>query len=174
MRSFQARSGRTGGSDGTSELSKRLLEVAEEFEGMRLSDRERYENAIVTLHDKISSLRTTVELEKTRSSRQQELIDALQQQVHDSHLVETLHSKERLLEQGKLLKEMESLRAEVMALRFQILNTSGPPKLDPENDNPNIIQTSMIKQDGAYCKKLLTAAKKRQHGSCKEAFESRS
>ncbi|GBG26159.1 DnaJ family protein [Hondaea fermentalgiana] len=148
----------------TAMLSHKLQQVAEEMEASFTTEKDRYENALVTLRDKVGSLRTSLDLEKTRSSRQQELIDSLQQQLHDSQLVENMQSKERLLEQGKLVKEVESLRAEVMALRFQVLN-NGPDVMNGtgrgENVNPNTPTKRSDKANAkeSYSQQLLAAAR---------------
>mmetsp|Transcript_19871 Transcript_19871/g.34780 ORF Transcript_19871/g.34780 Transcript_19871/m.34780 type:complete len:919 (-) Transcript_19871:115-2871(-) len=160
----------------TSLLSQKLQQVVEEVEVSFMEEKDRYENAIVTLHDKVGSLKATLDLEKARSIRQQELIDSLQQQLRDSQLVENIQSKERLLEQGKLVKEVEALRAEVMALRFQVLNAT---PVDPRGtDKSNIAnKTSAVENDDpntptklnggkfgsnktvSYSQQLLTAAR---------------
>mmetsp|Transcript_11465 Transcript_11465/g.21242 ORF Transcript_11465/g.21242 Transcript_11465/m.21242 type:complete len:757 (+) Transcript_11465:274-2544(+) len=136
---MRAGAGRRGAEGAPAQhLTARLLEVARDFELANKAEKSKYESTILSLHEKLTSTRTSLELEKKRTKRQQELIDALQRQVHDSQLVETLQVKESLLEQGKLLKEVETLNAETRMLRFQLLDTiTGTRNL---NSNPKSVE----------------------------------
>jgi len=159
---YGARSSASGaGKSASTVLRERVTAAVEEFELASAEERDRFETAIVTLHDKVASLKAAVDLEKTRSKRQQELIDALQQQLRDSQLVENLQSKERLVEQGKLVQEVEQLRAEMMALRFQVLNDESLKAKREilngarvgENADPN------VKEPLSHSEKLVHAAR---------------
>lgn len=137
----------------------RLAQEVENYEREVEQQRQRYENAIVTLHAKVASLRTTLDLEESRSRRQQELIETLELEVRSSKLVDNLKKEERSKTDLKFKDEIQSLLQANLALKFQL--ALAKDMLDPlatkaeENRDPNLVNGYSPLRDSPTAKSHL-------------------